>query len=116
MNSLYFNDSKEPSDFYYKLAEELREKYSKMGVKYITFEYDDPDEFYNALVSFSKFADDNTVISGISRKGTYDIVVSKEVDIDSDDAPSIVADAKKKKKSEKEALKRQEELEDMGLI
>ena len=84
-----------------------------MGVKYITFEYDNPEEFYKALVSFQKFADDNTVISGTSRKGTYELVVNDEVDIDSADAPSIVADAKKKKKSEKEALRKLEEQEEM---
>ena len=98
------------------MAQELKEKYKKKGVKYITFEYDNPEEFYKALVSFSKFADENTRISGTSRKGTYDLVVSKEVDIDSADAPSIVADAKKKKKSEKEALRKQEELEEMEMM
>ena len=111
MDSLYFDDSMEPSDFYYNLAQELREKYKKEGVKYITFEYDNPEEFYKALVSFDKYADDSITISGTSRKGTYDIVISDEVDVDSDDAPSIVADAKKKKKSEKEALKKLEESE-----
>jgi len=112
MKSLYFNDDIEPSDFYYKLTEELKEKYKKKGVKYITFEYDNPEEFYKALVSFSKFANDNINVSGTSRKGVYDIVISDEVDIDSADAPSIVADAKKKKKSEKEALRRLEEEEE----
>lgn len=116
MKSLYFDDSPEPSDFYYRLTEELKEKYKKDGIKYITFEYDNPEEFYKALVSFSKFADDTTKVCGTSRKGTYDIVVSEEVDIDSADAPSIVADAKKKKKSEKEALRKQEELEEMEML
>lgn len=111
MNSLYFDDSPEPSEFYYNLVNELKEKYKKQGVHYITFEYDNPEEFYKALVSFDKFADENITISGTSRKGTYDIVVNEEVDIDSADAPSIVADAKKKKKSEKEALKKLEEAE-----
>ena len=116
MSSLYFDDSMEPSDFYYKLTEELRKKYEAKGVKYITFEYDSPEEFYNALISFSKFADKDTSVYGTSRAGTYDLIVSKEVDIDSADAPSIVADAKKKKKSEKEALKKLEEEEEKAMM
>ncbi len=116
MSSLYFDDSVEPSDFYYNLAQELKAKYKKKGVKYITFEYDNPEEFYKALVSFSKYADENTVVSGTSREGNYDIEISEEVDIDSEDAPSIVADAKKKKKSEKEALRKLEEQEELEMM
>ena len=116
MSSLYFDDSVEPSDFYYNLVQELKAKYKKKGVKYITFEYDNPEEFYKALVSFSKYADENTVVSGTSREGNYDIEISEEVDIDSEDAPSIVADAKKKKKSEKEALRKLEEQEELEMM
>jgi hypothetical protein len=115
MNSLFFDNSLEPSDFYYRLAKELQEKYEEKGVKYITFEYDSPEEFYKALVSFSKFADEGTFVGGTTRKGALDIIISKEVDIDSADAPSIVADAKKKKKSEKEALRKLEEQEELEM-
>jgi hypothetical protein len=109
MKSFYFDDSLEPSDFYYRLAEDLKAEYKKKGVKYITFQYDTPEEFYNALTSFQKYANDSVKIYGTSRAGVYEIEYCDEVDIDSDDAPSIVADAKKKKKSEKEALRKLEE-------
>ena len=54
MKSFYFDDSLEPSDFYYRLAEDLKAEYKKKGVKYITFQYDTPEEFYNALTSYRK--------------------------------------------------------------
>lgn len=115
IKGLYFDDSPEPDEFYYNLVKELSEKYKKKGVNYITLEYDNPEDFYNALVSLEKFSNDNVTISSTSRTGNYDIVVKDEVDLDDGGAPSIDADAKKKTKKEKEEEAKRQKEEDEKL-
>ncbi len=97
------------------MVQELVDKYKKKGVNYITLEYDNAEDFYNALVSLEKFANENTNISCTSRVNNFDIVVEDAVDLDDGAAPSIDADAKKKTKKEKEEEARRQREEDEKL-
>ena len=115
IKGLYFDDSPEPDEFYYNLVQRLIEKYKKEGKHYITIEYDNPEDFYNALTSLDKFANDNTKICGTSRANKYEIVINEDVDLDDGGAPSIDADAKKKTKKEKEEEAKRQKEEDERL-
>lgn len=100
------------------MVKELSEKYKKKGIHYITLEYDNPEDFYNALTSLDKFSNDNVTIYSTSKVGNYEVVVQDSVDLDNGDAPSIDSDAKKKTKKEKEeeAKRQKEEDERLALL
>jgi hypothetical protein len=107
LKSFYFDDSPEPDRFYYDSVMELKKKAEAEGRHWIGITFDNPEDFYAALVSMEKFTNDNIQISGTSKEGSYDMVVSDAVDLDDEKAPSIDRDAKKKTKAEKEEAAKQ---------
>ena len=106
IKGLYFDNSIETDGFYYNLTQDLKKKAKKNHKIFINLEYGDKEEYYNALSSLTKYANDNISISGTSKEGTYEIVMNNIIDIDSSDAPSIEPEAKKKTNAEREAEKK----------
>jgi hypothetical protein len=78
MNGLYFDDDNEPDDFGYRLNKDLEDIFKEKGVQFIKLDFDNKDDYYNALVSMQKFTNDNINVSGTSREGHYEIVVDSD--------------------------------------
>lgn len=120
IKGLYFDNSEEPNEFYYNLMLYLKEKCKKKDIKFVTCEFDTKEDFYNTLMEFQKFTNDNVHVYGTSKTGTYDLVINEEVDLDDESAPNIDKDMKKKNKKEREELmkrrkKREEELTKLNI-
>lgn len=98
IDGLYFDPSDEPDDFYFNLVQDLKEKAKENGQIYITCEYDNPNDFYNGMSALKKYTEENIVVSGTSREGTYELVINEDSDMDDQTKPQTVALAKKKKK------------------
>jgi hypothetical protein len=116
MDSLFFDDSPEPDRFYYDTMMYEMDKAKMEGKTCVGFEFATPDEFYEAVMSMNKFTDDSIVVSGTSREGAYEMILTEAVDLDDDSAPSIDRDAKKKTKAEKEEAARQKEIEAQRML
>jgi len=109
IKGLYFNDDDEPDDFYYTLTNDIEEICKKDGINFVRCEFDNARDFYNALKAMDKFTNDSIKISGTSREGEYDIVLTKEADLDDKTKPSyksevvevIEADSSTKKEAKK---------------
>lgn len=103
INGLYFDGSDEVDDFYFNLVQDLKRisKEKGHGV-FITCEYDNPKDFYDALSRMQHYVDDNVTVSGTSREGTYEMVINEDSDIDDHTKPQTVGLAKKKKKKQVE--------------
>lgn len=98
IDGLYFNSDDEPHDFYYKLTNDLKEKFKDTNIKYIHCEFDNPQDYYKALKDMQKYTDENIKVSGTSRESRYELVINEDSDMDDQTKPSTVALAKKKKK------------------
>lgn len=98
IDGLYFDPSEEPDDFYFSLINDLKEKYKDKNIKFISCEFDNPHDFYEAMKDMEKYANDNISISGTSREGVYEMVINEDSDMDDQTKPQTVALAKKKKK------------------
>lgn len=116
MDSLFFDDSPEPDRFYYDTMMYEMEKARSEGKTCITFEFDTPEEFYDAITSMNHFVDDSITVSGTSREGAYEMVLNDSVDLDDSSAPSIDRDAKKKTKAEKEEAAKLKEEEALRML
>lgn len=80
MEGLYFDNSEEPDDFSYRLNKDLERIFKEKGIEYIKFDFEDKDDYYNALVSMQNYVHDNIRLSGTSREGHYEIVVDEDVE------------------------------------
>lgn len=98
IDGLYFDPSPEPNDFYFNLIKDIEKKYKKEGKIFIRCEFDDPNEYYNALYSMNKFSEDNIKIYGTSRENQYELIVNESNDMDDPNAHTTVALQKKRKK------------------
>lgn len=107
IDGLYFDPSDEPDDFYYSIMNDLKEKYKDKHINYISCEFDNPQDFYEALHDMEKYCDENISIYGTSREGVYEMVINEDSDMDDQTKPQTVALAKKKKKkpAEEESAK-----------
>ena len=79
MNSLYFDDSPEPDDWFYKLNKRLEEIYDRDGISYIKFDFDSSNDFYTALESMRKIYDECKIYA-TSREGRYEVVIENTDD------------------------------------
>ena len=95
---MYFNSEEEPHDFYYKLTNDLKEKYKDTNIKFIHCEFDNAKDYYRALKDMEKYANENITISGTSRTDKYEMIINEDSDMDDPSKPSTVALSKKKKK------------------
>lgn len=82
MDGMYFDETDEPDDFAFQLAKDLERIYEKKGITYIKLNFENKDDFYNALVSMQKFSNDNVTLYGTSREGHYEIVVDTDEELD----------------------------------
>ena len=80
IDGLYFDPSEEPADFYFQLMKDLKEINKKNGIQFVTCEFDNAHDFYEALKSMEKYADDNITISGTSKEGVYEMVINEDSD------------------------------------
>ena len=80
IKGLSFNEKEEPHDFYYQLTKDLEERYKDKGITYIKLEFENADDFYNAMTDMQKFCDENISISGTSRTGRYEMIINEEGD------------------------------------
>ena len=85
MDGLYFDSKPEEYSFYYDMMPELKEKAKKNGMHFIGCEFNHVDDFYDALRSLDKYAQDNVSVYGTSREGIYDLIIQDETDIDETD-------------------------------
>lgn len=97
MKSMHFDESTEPSDFYYNLIQDLKELHKKDDSTYIICHYDNPSDFYKGLEELKRFTNDNISISATSREGECDIVINELVDMDDLSQPQTVGLLKKKR-------------------
>ena len=84
---MYFDESDEPDEFFFNLTKKLKEKCKEDGVKFIQCEFDNPRDFYNTLKAMQDYSDDSITVSGTSREGIYDIVLTEEADMDDTTKP-----------------------------
>ena len=98
IKGLSFNEKEEPHDFYYQFTKDLEERYKDKGITYIKLEFENADDFYNAMTDMQKFCDENISISGTSRTGRYEMIINEEGDMDDSSKPSTIALQKKRKK------------------
>lgn len=89
MDGMYFDASNEPDDFFYQLNKDLEKIYDEKGIAYIKLNFDNKDDFYNALVQMQEFTSDNVRISGTSREGEYEIVLDKDIELDNDESDEV---------------------------
>lgn len=82
IDGLYFNNDPEPDDFFFNLMKDIEDRCWEKGIQYIKCDFESSNDFYNALSSLQKYADDNVSVSGTSREGHYEIIIDGEVDID----------------------------------
>lgn len=97
MTSMHFDESTEPSEFYYNLIQDLKEIHKKDDSVYIVCHYDNPSDFYDALEELKNFTKDNIEIFGTSREGECEIVINELVDMDDLSQPQTVGLVKKKR-------------------
>ena len=98
IDGLYFNPEDEAYDFYYKLMHDIKELNEDSKIHYITMDYENPKDFYDALKAMQDFTKDNIKVYGTSRADKYEFVINEDSDMDDTTKPSTVALAKKKKK------------------
>lgn len=96
---MYFDDTPEEYDFYYKLMKDLEKIAKKDGMRYITCDFKNAEDFYNALNAMSKYADENISLYGTSREGLYEMIIQDETDMD--DLEKEKEKARKSKEEEK---------------
>ena len=87
IDGLYFDESDEPDEFFYNLTKELEKKAKKKGVSFIQCEFDNPRDYYKTLKALQDYTDDSITVSGTSREGLYDIVLTEEADMDDTTKP-----------------------------
>ncbi len=85
MEGLYFDNSDEPDDYAFELKKKIEEVWDKKGVSYIKLNFDNADDYYDAMVALDKCVDEKVRIMGTSRKGQYDIIIEEEKDEDNID-------------------------------
>ena len=84
MESLYFDNSDEPDGSAYELVKDLERIWDESGKPYVKLEFDNKDDYYDAIINLEKFANDNITISGTSIKGQYEIIVENDDNIDNE--------------------------------
>lgn len=97
MKSMHFDESMEPSSFYYNLIQDLKEIHEKDDSAYIICHYDSPSDFYKGLEALRNFTEENISISATSREGECEIVINDLGDMDDLSQPQTVALVKKKR-------------------
>lgn len=66
---------------------DIEERCKEKNITFIKCDFESANDFYNALSSLQKYADDNISVSGTSREGHYEIIINDEVDIDEPKKP-----------------------------
>ena len=84
INGLYFDDSDEPDDFFFNLSKDVEKRCKNQGVSFIKLNFDNPNDYYNALKEMERFTEENIKVSGTSREGQYEMIVEEEEDMDED--------------------------------
>lgn len=87
IDGLYFDESDEPDEFFFTLTKELEEKCKKKNVSFIKCEFDNPKDYYKALKALQDYSDESITVSGTSKEGVYDIVLTEEADMDDNTRP-----------------------------
>lgn len=100
IKGLCFDDSMEVGDFLYNLQNDLDEYYKKSGEKhYIKMNFDNPDDYYNALLQMQQFNGDISCW-GTSREGHMEVIVdNQDYFNDNGDTPAEPEEPKKKSKA-----------------
>lgn len=96
INGMYFDDSDEESSFMYDLSKEIEKKYKDKGIEYINISCDNPKDYYKILNDIRHYNNDNIIVSGTSKEGSFDIVLQEEHDMDDQSKPQTVLLRKKK--------------------
>lgn len=84
IDGLYFDSSDEPDSFYYELVKDLEKKFEGTNIRYIHAEYENPQDYYNALKAMEKYTNENVKMYGTSREGVYDFEIHEDIDMDED--------------------------------
>lgn len=82
MDGLYFDGSPEPDDFMWVFHNAVKEVAKNRGIKMITLEFDNKEDYYNALDELQGFTDDRVRVSTTSKTNDTSIIIEPEMDLD----------------------------------
>ena len=96
---MYFDDSNETDNFSYLLDQDLKEKYAKEDIAYITVDADSSDHFFDKIVEMEDF-NKKIIATGTAAEGVMNVVEDEIKDMD--EASTISHPKKKKADKERE--------------
>ena len=82
MDGLYFDGSPEPDDFMWIFHNAVKEVAENRGIKMITIDFDNKEDYYHALDDLQGFTDDRVRICGTSKANDTSIIIETDMDLD----------------------------------
>ena len=82
MDGLYFDGSPEPDDFMWIFHNAVKEVAENRGIKMITIDFDNKEDYYHALDDLQGFTDDRVRICGTSKANDTSIIIEPDRDLD----------------------------------
>ena len=82
MDGLYFDGSPEPDDFMWIFHNAVKEVAENRGIKMITIDFDNKEDYYHALDDLQGFTDDRVRICGTSKANDTSIIIEPDMDLD----------------------------------
>ena len=82
MDGLYFDGSPEPDDFMWIVHNAVKEVAENRGIKMITIDFDNKEDYYHALDDLQGFTDDRVRICGTSKANDTSIIIEPDMDLD----------------------------------
>lgn len=82
MDGLYFDGSPEPNDFTWIFHQAVTAVAKEQGIHLITLDFDNQEDYYNALNELQGFTDSNVRVSTSSKADDRSIIIEPAVDLD----------------------------------